>query len=66
MKNLKTLQKTSETNTLLLCEYCIEAIKSHGDKIRILDEWDPHGMKNICDFCGDNEGDETLYICEIY
>jgi len=42
-----------------LCPYCIEAIKSHGERIKILSNYDIEEKEDqICDFC--KEEDDNL------
>lgn len=46
-----------------LCPYCIEGIKSHGEKIKISFNHDTKEKDNmICDFC--NEEDENIIPVE--
>ena len=43
---------------IILCEHCIEAIRSHGEKVIIESEADD---ANICEWCDEPEDD--LYEC---
>lgn len=41
-----------------LCPYCIEAIKSHGEQIKILVNADTEEKEDmICDFCNEEDKD---------
>lgn len=49
---------------LCLCEYCIEAIRSRGEKLRIVDHvYTDDEEPIVCDWCG--EETEEYYECEI-
>ncbi len=51
---------------MLLCSYCIQAIKSHGEKILVGDQEftceEAEEQKITCDFCGEYD---DFYDCEI-
>jgi len=42
---------------MCMCEYCIEAIRSHGEKIYVGDQAEDNGK---CDWC--DEEDTTYYV----
>ena len=54
-------------NRICLCEHCIEAIKSHGEKLAVgdclMDEVESEEEDIPCEWCG--EFDE-LYECFFY
>ena len=45
-----------------LCEHCIEAIRSHGEKVIVLDIVED-SEEMACEWC--EEDGETLYECEL-
>ena len=66
MADYKSGDTVNENEDWLLCERCIEAIKSRGERLIILDElnqytgWDEPMLK--CSWC--DEPEETLYKCD--
>lgn len=56
-----------QKNRMCLCSYCIQAIKSHGEKLAVgdylMDEVESEEENTPCEFCG--EFDE-LYECFVY
>ncbi len=55
---------------IILCTWCINGLRSHGEKVFVGDEidydeyYDEHGCTR-CEFCGEEDSDEQLYECMI-
>lgn len=50
--------------TILLCEHCICAIRSHGERVFVGETTfydDDYDEDQVCEWC--EEPDETLYKC---
>lgn len=54
-----------QPNQILLCEYCIEAIRSRGERLVIIDEYESTYNEQgygHCDWCAEDE--PNTYVCE--
>lgn len=54
-----------ERQPWLLCQHCIDAIKSRGERLIVLGEYMDYDESvesgTVCEWCGDNA---TLYDCD--
>lgn len=48
-------------NQLRICLYCLQAMKSHGEKVKVLSWIDEDENNNTCQYC-DELGDELVVI----
>lgn len=50
------------TGHMCLCEYCIAALRSHGENVHVGDPVDTNAW-HTCEFCNETDFDIVLYDC---